>query len=68
MSDQTQSDKGAGRGRGRWTERGAQAAQQGDIEDLKALVAEMGVRLDALEAGEGAGTDTGDDGATGTPV
>lgn len=45
-------DKGEGRGRGHWTERGAQAAQQGDIDALKTLVSEMGARLDALEAGE----------------
>jgi len=51
MSD-TMDDKGVGRGRGQWTEKGRQAAQQGDIDTLKALVEEMGARLDALEAAE----------------
>ena len=35
-----------------WTAKGAQAAQQQDIEALKALVADMAARLDALEGGE----------------
>jgi hypothetical protein len=43
---------GAGRGRGPWNAKGVQAAQSGDIEALKALVADMATRLDALEAGD----------------
>lgn len=49
-------DKGEGRGRGKWTAKGVQATQQGDIDALKALVAEMAERLDALE-GEGEPTE-----------
>ena len=56
---ETVDPKGEGRGRGQWTEKGRQAAQQGDIDALKALVEEMGARLDALEAG-----DTGTTGGT----
>ena len=43
---------GAGRGRGPWNAKGVQAAQSGDIETLKALVADMATRLDAIEAGD----------------
>ena len=60
----TMDPKGEGRGRGQWTAKGRQAAQQGDIDALKALVEEMGARLDALEAGDTTGGDTG--GGTGT--
>jgi copper homeostasis protein CutC len=45
-----ETEKGAGRGKGRFTERGVQAQQSADIEALKALVNEMAGRLDALEA------------------
>ena len=44
--------KKANRGRGLWTAKGVQAAQQQDIEALKVLVADMAARLDALEGGE----------------
>jgi hypothetical protein len=50
-------DAGPGRGRGPWNARGVQAAQSGSIEELKALVADMATRLDALEAGEDVPTD-----------
>jgi hypothetical protein len=50
-------EAGAGRGRGPWNAKGVQAAQAGDIEALKALVADMATRLDALEAGEDVATD-----------
>jgi hypothetical protein len=50
MSDTT--EKGPGRGRGKFTAKGAQAAMAGDIEALKALVADYGARLDALEGGD----------------
>lgn len=52
MSDQPPEtdQKGAGRGKGRWTVRGVQAQQAADIEELKALVAEMAAELDALES------------------
>lgn len=50
-------EAGAGRGRGPWNAKGVQAAQSGDIEALKALVADMATRLDALEAGEDVPTD-----------
>jgi hypothetical protein len=45
-------DAGAGRGRGPWNAKGVQAAQSGDIEALKALVADMATRLDAIEGGD----------------
>ena len=44
--------KGPGRGRGPWNAKGVQAAQSGDIEALKALVADMATRLDAIDGGE----------------
>jgi hypothetical protein len=47
----TDVEKGPGRGRGKWNARGMQAAQSGDIEALKALVADMATRLDALDGG-----------------
>jgi len=50
-------EKGPGRGRGPWNARGVQAAQSGDIEALKALVADMATRLDAIDAGEDVPTD-----------
>lgn len=50
-------DSGPGRGRGPWNAKGVQAAQSGDIEALKALVADMATRLDALEAGDDVPTD-----------
>ena len=56
-------EAGPGRGRGPWNAKGVQAAQSGDIEALKALVADMATRLDALEAGA---TDTPTD--PNTPV
>jgi hypothetical protein len=52
-------DAGPGRGRGPWNAKGVQAAQSGDIEQLKTLVADMATRLDALEAGEDVPTDPG---------
>jgi hypothetical protein len=45
-------NKSPSRGRGPWTEKGVQAAQQNDIDQLKALVTEMAGRLDAIEAGQ----------------
>jgi hypothetical protein len=53
----TGAEAGPGRGRGPWNAKGMQAAQSGDIEALKALVADMATRLDALEAGEDVPTD-----------
>jgi hypothetical protein len=50
-------EKGPGRGRGAWNAKGVQAAQAGDIEALKALVADMATRLDALDGGEDVPTD-----------
>lgn len=49
--------KGPGRGRGKWTAKGVQAGVSGDVEALKAIVADMAARLDALEAGEDAPVD-----------
>lgn len=45
-------DKPVGKGKGAFSNKGAQAAQAADIEVLKALVADYGARLDAIEAGE----------------
>ena len=45
-------EKGPGRGRGAFTAKGRQAAIAGDLEALKALVADFGARLDAIEAGD----------------
>jgi hypothetical protein len=45
-------NKSPSRGRGPWTAKGVQAAQQNDIDQLKALVTEMAGRLDAIEAGQ----------------
>jgi hypothetical protein len=46
------SDKGPGRGRGAWTAKGVQAGVNADVEALKAVIADMAARLDALEAGD----------------
>lgn len=48
----SETEKGPGRGRGKFTAKGMQAGMAGDIEALKALVADYGARLDALEAGD----------------
>jgi hypothetical protein len=48
MSD---TEKGAGRGRGKWTAKGVQAGVNADVEAMKVLIADMAARLDALEAG-----------------
>jgi len=45
-------EKGAGRGRGKWTAKGVQAGVNADVEAMKVLIADMAARLDALEAGE----------------
>lgn len=45
-------DKGPGRGKGKFTAKGVQAAMANNIEELKALVADFGARLDAIEAGD----------------
>jgi hypothetical protein len=51
MSDRAREvPKPEGKGKGKWLEKGIQAAQQNDIDTLKALVQEFGARLDALEA------------------
>jgi hypothetical protein len=59
MSDQPRGgpDAGPGRGRGPWNAKGVQAAQSEDIEAMKALIADMATRLDALEGGEDVPTD-----------
>jgi hypothetical protein len=49
MSDTT--EKGAGRGRGKWTAKGVQAGVNADVEAMKVLIADMAARLDALEGG-----------------
>jgi hypothetical protein len=51
MSEVTE-EKGAGRGRGKWTAKGVQAGVNADVEAMKVLIADMAARLDALEAGE----------------
>jgi hypothetical protein len=48
MSD---TEKGAGRGRGKWTAKGVQAGVNADVEAMKVLIADMAARLDALEGG-----------------
>lgn len=48
MSD---TEKGAGRGRGKWTAKGVQAGVNADVEAMKVLLADMAARLDALEGG-----------------
>jgi len=44
--------KPPGKGRGHWTDKGIQAQQSDDIDELKAIVAEMTARLEELETDE----------------